>query len=141
MESGNDEATSRVCYFLRLVTIAVMAVGVLITLLSAAMLILSIFLLLQKNRGIISDLSALGYTPGKISRFYIMMVAALNLGALLMAASGIIITSQTWHLRLEALGFSPAGTFLTLAAVTGASLLLTVIGCASITAVVRRICR
>ncbi len=62
----------RTAWLLRLATGVVAGVGVLIAVLSVFILMLSIFLLLQKNTRKIEDLLLLGYSPGQVSRPYVL---------------------------------------------------------------------
>lgn len=76
---GDNPAAARTNYLLRVATAVVGGVGVVIALLSVFMLMLSIFLLLQKNTRKLEDLLLLGYTVAQVSRPYIMLTAGLNL--------------------------------------------------------------
>lgn len=76
---GDNPAAGRTSYLLRMAATVVGGVGVLIALLSAFVLMLSIFLLLQKNTRKFEDLMLLGYTEAQVSRPYIVLTAVLNL--------------------------------------------------------------
>ena len=80
-EQGGDVSQSgQLTFFLRLTTSVVVAIGVVITLLSFFILVLSIYLLLQKTRRKIHDLMLLGSFPEDISKAYVRMVTAINAG-------------------------------------------------------------
>ena len=82
----NAEKTT---YFLRLVVTIVMAVGVVIALLSFYILMLSIYLLVQKNASKLESLMLLGYAPRRVAKPYQLLAALLNLAVLLLAIAGV----------------------------------------------------
>lgn len=81
-EGGNLDA-GKATYFLKIVTGLVIAIGLLITALSFFILMLSIYLLLQKNTRKLQNLLLIGYTPAQISRPYRMLTIMLNLSVFL----------------------------------------------------------
>lgn len=125
-ESSADEATSRLCYFLRLITVAVTAIGILISIMAASLMILSVFLLLQKNRHILSDLITLGYAPSTLSGFYIRLVTIANLLSMIMAWAGVTAITVMWHDRTAELGMTPAPLSPTLLVIAVAAISLSV---------------
>lgn len=76
---GDNQGDGRASHFLRMATAVVGGVGLLITALSFFILMLSIFLLLQKNARKLEDLLLVGYTPAQVSRPYQMLTLSLNL--------------------------------------------------------------
>lgn len=76
---GDKLDAGKTAYFMRLITGIVIAVGIIITLLSFFILMLSVFLLLQKNTEKLRNLILLGYTPAKVSMPYRLLTVALNL--------------------------------------------------------------
>ena len=81
-EGGNLDA-GKATYFLKIVTGLVIAIGLLITALSFFILMLSIYLLLQKNTRKLQNLLLIGYTPAQISRPYRMLTIMLILSVFL----------------------------------------------------------
>lgn len=77
----NAEKTT---YFLRLVVTLVMGVGVVIAALSFYILMLSVFLLVQKNATKLQNLLLIGYSPSRVARPYQLLTVALNLSVLLL---------------------------------------------------------
>lgn len=65
-------------YFLRVVTILVMCVGMLISILSFYILMLSIYLLVQKNTEKLRNLLLIGYSPVKVSLPYQILTVGMN---------------------------------------------------------------
>ncbi len=82
----NAEKTT---YFLRLVVMLVMIVGLIISLLSFYILMLSIYLLLQKNATKLENLLLIGYSVGKVARPYQLLSLGLNCLVLLLALTGL----------------------------------------------------
>ena len=65
-------------YFLRVVTILVMCVGMLISILSFYILMLSIYLLVQKNTEKLRNLLLIGYSPVRVSLPYQILTVGMN---------------------------------------------------------------
>lgn len=77
VSEGKDDG-GKAAFFLRVTVGIVGMVGVLISLLAFYVLILSIYLLLEKNISKLENLVLLGYRPVKIACPYIILVASLN---------------------------------------------------------------
>lgn len=79
-EAENDKLDAgKTTYFLRLITGIVMGVGLFISILSFYILMLSIFLLLQKNTVKLESLLLIGYSPAKVAIPYQILTLGLNL--------------------------------------------------------------
>lgn len=76
-------------YFLRLVVMLVMVVGLIISVLSFFILMLSIYLLLQKNATKLENLLLIGYSVNSVARPYQLLTLVLNLIVLVMALVGL----------------------------------------------------
>lgn len=76
---GNGLDNGKTSYFLRLSTGIVLGIGVIISLLSVYILMLSIFLLLQKNSQKLANLLLIGYSYKSISIPYCILSGGLNL--------------------------------------------------------------
>ncbi len=83
--AGDKASSGKAYYFLTLIITIVIAVGVIISLLSFFVLMLSIYLLLQKNTRKLRDLLVLGYSPAQVSAPYIKMVLAVNAAVLVLS--------------------------------------------------------
>lgn len=138
-ESGNQEATSRLCHFLRVAAGAVISVGLLICLLSVGLLILSVFLLLQKSRPTLAGLINLGYHPKDLARYYHRLIIAVNLAVLLLSATATAISSTVWQTRLSDLGMTCAPIWPTLLSMAAALLILTLASTTAASRVIRKI--
>lgn len=102
--AGDKMQQGKAQYFLTLVVTIVIIVGIIISLLSFFVLMLSIYLLLQKNTKKLQDLLLLGYSPAQVSRTYIRMVAAINAAVLVLAVIIMLVARAYYLPTLKALG-------------------------------------
>jgi hypothetical protein len=123
--AGAQADDGRASYFLRLVTGIVVAIGGVITLLAIFILVLSLYLLVQKNRKSISGLLSLGYTPGQISRCYVALVAIINGLVSVLALVVAMVVCRIWAPALEAVGASPTSALPTIAVALGVMAVIT----------------
>lgn len=72
-------------YFLRMVVTLVMCIGIVISVLSFYILMLSIYLLVQKNSGKLENLLLIGYSPSSVAMPYQILTAGLNVAVLAVA--------------------------------------------------------
>ena len=86
---GDSLDTGKTTYFLRLITGIVMGVGLFISILSFYILMLSIFLLLQKNTGKLENLLLIGYSPNRVALPYNILTTGLNLLVLVLSVGGV----------------------------------------------------
>ena len=98
--ADNKLDTGRAMYFLRLISGIVIAIGLIISALSFYILMLSIFLLVQKNARKIQNLLLIGYSPKRVALPYQMLSLGLNLSVFLLS---IIILIVARHLYLPSL--------------------------------------
>lgn len=114
-ETAGDKLNSgRASYFLTLVTSVVIAVGAVISVLAFFILMLSIYLLIQKNRRKIHDLMLLGYTPAAVAVCYYRLVAAVNICVFAGAAGVMLIARRVWSQSLDAMGASVSSPWMAL---------------------------
>ncbi len=78
-------AAEKTTYFLRMVVTLVMAIGLVISVLSFYILMLSIYLLVQKNASKLENLLLIGYSPGNVAMPYQVLTIGLNVAVLVMA--------------------------------------------------------
>lgn len=81
-EKLNAEKTT---YFLRMMVTMVMVIGLVISALSFYILMLSIYLLVQKNSSKLENLLLIGYSPNQVSRPYSWLTIGLNVTVLVIA--------------------------------------------------------
>ena len=107
--AGDKMSSSKANYFLTVISGIVIAVGVIISLLSFFVLMLSIYLLLQKNTRKLQDLLLLGYSPNQVSKHYILLVIGLNACVLLFAIVLMLLGRMTYMDMIHAFGVGGAG--------------------------------
>ena len=95
---GERLASSQSMYFLRLLSGVVLGVGLLISALSAYLLLLSIYLLLQKNSRQLENLLLLGYSQRQLVLPYVLLTLVLNL-LVLLAALGLVLWVRGYYLE------------------------------------------
>lgn len=138
-ESGDGEASSRLCHFLRIVTGAIMSLGALICILSVGLLILSVFLLLQKSRPTLAGLIGIGYHPRNLAGYYFRLICTVNLAVLILSATGTTMAAVTWQGKLSSLGMACTPVWPTILSMTAAILFLTFISGNVVSRVIRKI--
>lgn len=87
-EGGNTDA-GKTNHFLKLITGLVIVIGLLISALSFFILMLSIYLLLQKNTKKLENLLLVGYSPGQVAQPYLYLTGLLNIIVLLLSLATI----------------------------------------------------
>lgn len=80
--SDNNLAAEKTTYFLRMLVFMVVAVGLIISALSFYMLMISVYLLIQKNSSKLENLLLIGYPPAKVAMPYQTLVVSLNFAVL-----------------------------------------------------------
>ena len=90
LEDNNLDA-EKTTYFLKLMVTLVMGVGVVISALSFYVLLLSIYLLVQKNTTKLQNLLLIGYSPSRVALPYQMLTLALNFAVLVASFSLLLI--------------------------------------------------
>lgn len=81
VESDKLDA-EKTTYFLKMIVSLVMAVGLVISILSFYILMLSIYLLVQKNSSKLENLLLIGYSPAKVALPYQILTLSLNVAVL-----------------------------------------------------------
>ena len=107
--AGDKMSSSKANYFLTVISGIVIAVGIIISLLSFFVLMLSIYLLLQKNTTKIQDLLLLGYSPNQVSKHYIMLVVGLNAIVLVLAIVLMLLGRLAYMDMIRAFGVGGSG--------------------------------
>ncbi len=112
--AGDKMSSSKANYFLTIISGIVIAVGVIISLLSFFVLMLSIYLLLQKNTQKLQDLLLLGYSPDQASRHYILLVVVINAAVLVLAIVLMLLGRLTYMDMIRAFGIGGAGIWVSI---------------------------
>lgn len=106
--AGGREELGKISDFLGVVSAVVTTNGIVICLLAMFILVLSIFLLLQKNKEKLRNLMLLGYHPLYISRYYELMIFVSNIVVVLLAILITLLARLLWAGGLEDVGLGDA---------------------------------
>ena len=98
LEDNNLDA-EKTTYFLKLMVTLVMGVGVVISTLSFYVLLLSIYLLVQKNTTKLQNLLLIGYSPSRVALPYQMLTLALNF-AVLVASFSLLLIIRSYYIDI-----------------------------------------
>ena len=109
--AGDKMSSSKANYFLTVISSIVIAVGIIISLLAFFVLMLSIYLLLQKNTRKLQDLLLLGFSPSQVSKPYILLVVGLNAIVLVLAIVLMLIGRLAYMDMIHAFGVSGSSIF------------------------------
>lgn len=131
---GDRRDDGRAARFLRIAAGGVAGVGLVFSAMSFYILMLSIFLLLQKNSGKMENLLLLGYAPSRVARPYQLLTLGLNLGVLCVALLAVWLVRLCYLPSLAALqeDYRPAGLGLTVLCGVALALLLSLFNGAAI---------
>lgn len=113
-EIAGDKANSTASYFLNVATGVVLAIGAVITILSLFVLLLSISLLMQKNRQKMHSLIMLGYELKEVGRPYRQLVVVVNAVAYLLAAGAMLAMRMLYIDAVRAMGASETTVWMSL---------------------------
>ncbi|MDE6395656.1 MAG: ABC transporter permease, partial [Muribaculaceae bacterium] len=136
--AGDKADNSRANYFMTVVTGIVITVGAVISVLAFFILMLSIYLLLQKNRRKLHDLMLLGYSPGAVARCYYILIAVINAVVATLAVIAMLLASGYWVEQFETIGItssSPLAAILTAFIIVA---VITLINCLAVRRIVRK---
>ena len=102
VEDNNLDA-EKTTYFLKMMVSMVMAVGLVISILSFYILMLSIYLLVQKNSSKLENLLLIGYSPSHVARPYQVLTISLNIAVLAIALAILFFVRQYYMGVIETL--------------------------------------
>lgn len=92
----NNLGAEKTTYFLKMMVSMVMVVGLIISILSFYILMLSIYLLVQKNSSKLENLLLVGYDLGKVGLPYKLLTIILNISVLMIAFMVLIIVRKSY---------------------------------------------
>lgn len=87
----------KITFFLRLISGIVMGVGLLISALSFYILMLSIYLLVQKNTQKLQNLLLIGYSPARVSMPYQLLTIGMN-AVVQVLAIGLLLVLRSYYI-------------------------------------------
>ncbi len=88
---GENQSVGRMAYFLRIAFAVCLLIGIIIFALSFVILVLSIYLILQKNREKIVNLRLAGYPKKSVVAFYIRLTTTINIAVTLLSIATVFI--------------------------------------------------
>lgn len=135
-EVAGDKDGSSAAFLLKVVIALVMAVGALITLLSLFVLMLSVSLLMEKNRLVIHQLLMLGTPLAKAAAPYRSMIALGCSLAWLLSVASLFALRSLYAGALEGLGLTSAGLLWGIATATALAVVVLIV---NVVAVYRKI--
>ena len=96
-ETDQDKLdASKTTFLLRIVVAVVMSVGLVICILAIYILMLSIYLLVEKNSTKLENLLLLGYSPARVSRPYQLLTLGLNMLVFILAFAILLAVRQIY---------------------------------------------
>lgn len=132
LERAGEDHGSQAAYFLKLVAGLVIAVGALITLLSFFILLLSVALLMQKNRAKLHTLIMLGYDLRDVGRPYERITLMASLVSYVLAIIAMLIFRNIYISGIETLAGSHVGVAVSLLCGAGLVVLTLIVNFISI---------
>jgi len=102
MESDRLNA-EKTTYFLRLIVMLVMVIGLIISTLSFYILMLSIYLLVQKNTEKLQNLLLIGYRRARVALPYQLLTMGLNVIVLAIAIIAVVLIRNYYMTTIQAL--------------------------------------
>lgn len=136
-EDGKLDA-GKTTYFLRLIVGIVLGVGLFISILSFYILMLSIFLLLQKNTTKLESLLLIGYSPNRVALPYQILTVGLNIIVLILSV-GLVCWLRSYYIESIRLLFPQLETGSLWVAVSMGILLFLIVSVINILAVKRKV--
>lgn len=88
---GENQTVGRMAYFLRIAFVVCLLIGIVIFALSFVILVLSIYLILQKNRDKIVNLRLAGYSKKSVVAFYIRLTTIINIAVTLLSLATVFV--------------------------------------------------
>jgi len=125
--AGERIDQGKAAFVLRLVTGVVVGIGSVISVLALFILMLSITLLLQKNKEKNSGLILLGYSPMQVSMVYFRLVAIVNVTVLAIAICVMLLASNVWKSMLQTVGIEGASPMMPILAGVAAIIVISAI--------------
>lgn len=136
-EDGKLDA-GKTTYFLRLIVGIVLGVGLFISVLSFYILMLSIFLLLQKNTTKLESLLLIGYSPTKVALPYQLLTLGLNIIVLVLSI-GLVAWLRTYYIDTLSLLFPQLEIGSLWPTITLGAFLFLIVSCINMVAVKRKV--
>lgn len=114
LEQAGDKTSSQAAYFLNIIAGLIVGIGAVITILSFFILLLSVALLMQKNREKLHLLIMLGIDLSKIGRPYEWLTGAVSILSFVLAVIAMLIFRNIYIRGVEDLSGDSAGIWISL---------------------------
>ena len=95
--ADNNMDAEKIVYFLKLLVSIVVVVGLVISALSIYILMLSIYLLVQKNTTKLENLLLIGYSPQRVAMPYQLLTIVLNF-VVLAVAFALLVAARSYYM-------------------------------------------
>lgn len=106
-EVAGDKSASSASFLLRVVVGIVLTIGAIITVLSLFVLMLSISLIMERNRSKIHALLMLGYEPKTIGKPYATLIVVASTVAFILSLAGVFALRASYIAPITGLGATP----------------------------------
>jgi hypothetical protein len=134
-ETEDDKLEAgKTTYLLKMITGVVLIIGVIISALSFYILMLSIYLLVQKNTTKLENLLLIGYSPNRVCMPYQLLTLGLN-GAVLTGAFALVCWERSYYMDIVTQLFpkmAVPGVFTTFLFGVGIFIMVSIINCVAI---------
>lgn len=137
-EIAGDKRASSASFLLKVVVGVVLAIGIVITLLSFFILLLSISLLMEKNRDKLHSLIMLGYPLPEVGTPYRMIVITASIFSLAAALCALFLMRAYYLGSIVGLGAEPASLLPMLATGIGLTILIILFNTLAVSRKIRR---
>ena len=134
----NKLDAGKTTYFLKIIVSIVMTIGLLVSLLSFYILMLSIYLLVQKNTRKLENLLLVGYSPQRVSLPYQLLTLGMNAGTLCLAVC-LMIVVRDWYADKISLIFPTLQTGLPTAALAAGGSIFILVSIVNIFAIRQKV--
>lgn len=124
LEATGDDDNARATFILNLAAGIIMAIGAIISILSICILILSISLIMHKNREKLHRLLTLGYNIADVARPYEKVVAICCAISLLMALAALIFVRKLYITPLQIIGIGNTPVWIVPVILTAATIII-----------------
>lgn len=104
--AGDAQKSSQIIYLFRIALSVVLFIGLLISLLAFFLLMLSVYLIMVKNRERIQTLYLIGYTPKEVGRTYTSLIWGINLIAWIAVIVALLLVRYAYTSYWEVLNTS-----------------------------------
>lgn len=129
LETGGDKLSSgRMSYLFMVLAGVVITVGLVFTALALFVLLLSLYLLIQKSRDKLRNLILLGYTSDVLAGYYIRLITVINAGVLVLGVCALSVARHYWLSILGQMGMRGGSVWMSVTAALVILLAITGIG-------------